>query len=146
MTEYASIHFFDQSIEVIFDKPPAMEKSPPCPDGFIWDGEQYSVTELLSEWSDFTRRGKYARNMRPAHAAVASNRGSLNVGRFYFRVKAVSSSSTIASPLGTAGKPEGRATTEPTKGQIFDMYYDRAMKSVDERKGQWFLYRELEET
>jgi hypothetical protein len=29
-------------------------------------------------------------------------------------------------------------------GQIFDLYYDRAMKSVDKRKGQWFIYRELE--
>jgi hypothetical protein len=105
-----------------------MEKSPPCPDGFIWEGEQYSVTELLSEWSDFTRRGKYARNMRPTHAAVASNRGSLNVGRFYFRVGVVRSSSK------TAGQTESR---------IFDIYYDRAMKNVDDRKGQWFLYREL---
>jgi len=26
-------------------------------------------------------------------------------------------------------------------GQI---YYDRAMKNVDDRKGQWFVYRELE--
>jgi len=30
-------------------------------------------------------------------------------------------------------------------GQIFDIYYDRAMKNVDERKGQWFVYRELAE-
>jgi hypothetical protein len=56
--------------------------------------------------------------MRPAHAVVAAGRGSLNVGRFYFRVKVDS-------------------------GQVFDLYYDRAMKNVDERKGQWFLYREL---
>ena len=69
-----------------------------------------------------------ARNMRPAHAAVASSRGSLNVGRFYFRVRVALSSSS------TAGQT-----------QVFDIYYDRAMKSVDERKGQWFLYRELEE-
>ncbi len=81
--------------------------------------------EVLSEWSDFSRRGKYARNMRPAHAAVASTRGSLNVGRFYFRVKALS-----------FDNPQGR---------VFDIYYDRAMKSVDERKGQWFIYRELVE-
>jgi hypothetical protein len=68
--------------------------------------------------SDFTRRGRAALNMRPAHAEVASARGSLNVGRFYFRV-------------------------EVDAGQIFDLYYDRAMKNVDERKGQWFVYREL---
>ena len=56
--------------------------------------------------------------MRPAHAEVASTQGSLNVGWFYFRVKV-------------------------DTDQIFDLYYDRAMKNVDERKGQWFVYREL---
>ena len=30
-------------------------------------------------------------------------------------------------------------------GQIFDIYYDRAIKSVDDRKGEWVLYRELEQ-
>jgi hypothetical protein len=29
-------------------------------------------------------------------------------------------------------------------GQIFDIYYDRAMKNIDDRKGQWLIYRELE--
>lgn len=118
MTELTPIHFYDDIIEVIFDKPPVREKSPPCPNGFTWEGKTYRIIETLSEWSDFTRRGKYARNMRPAHAAVAATRGSLNVGRFYFRV---------------------RVDTD----QIFDIYYDRAMKNVDERKGQWFVYREL---
>jgi len=28
-------------------------------------------------------------------------------------------------------------------GQVFDIYYDRAMKNVDKRKGQWFVYREM---
>jgi hypothetical protein len=125
---YQPIHFFDHPIEVIFDTPPAREKSPDCPNGFIWEEKTYRVLEMLSSWSDFTRRGKMARNMRPAHAAVASSRGSLNVGRFYFRVRVALSSSS------TAGQT-----------QVFDIYYDRAMKSVDERKGQWFLYRELEE-
>ena len=128
MPDLHSIHFYDAPIDVIFDAPPAREKTPDCPDGFIWEEKTYRVIETLSEWSDFTRRGKFARNMRPAHAAVASTRGSLNVGRFYFRVKAVFSSGL------TAGR---------TEEQIFDIYYDRAMKSVDNRKGQWFLYREL---
>ena len=56
--------------------------------------------------------------MRPEHALAAAGRGSLNVGRFYFRVKV-------------------------DTGQVFDLYYDRAMKNVDDRKGEWFLYREL---
>ena len=133
---YQAIHFYDHPIEVIFDTPPAREKSPDCPNGFVWEEKTYRVLEMLSSWSDFTRRGKMARNMRPAHAAVASSRGSLNVGRFYFRVRVALSGSSIASPLGTAGQP---------KNQVFDIYYDRAMKNVDERKGQWFLYREMEE-
>ena len=92
---------------------------------------------MLSSWSDFKRRGKMARNMRPEHAAVAANRGSLNVGRFYFRVRvrpAVQLLDNIRDS--TAGQSDE---------QIFDIYYDRAMKSVDDRKGQWFVYRELEE-
>jgi hypothetical protein len=58
--------------------------------------------------------------MRAEHGAVAESRGSWGVGRFYFRVR-------------TLG------------GQVFDLYYDRAPKNVDERKGAWFLYREMGE-
>jgi hypothetical protein len=58
--------------------------------------------------------------MRPSHAAAASGRGSLGVGRFYFRVRV-------------------------DTGQIYDIYYDRAPQDADRRKGQWFLYRELGE-
>ena len=128
MTDLTPIHFYDELIEVIFDTPPALEKSPPCPNGFIWNKKTYRVVESLSEWSDFTRKGKMAKNMRPAHAEVASTRGSLNVGRFYFRVRAMLFSSSTAEQ----------------STQIFDIYYDRAMKSVNDRKGQWFVYRELE--
>ena len=120
MEHFQPIHFFDDPIRPIFDTPPAREKTPDCPNAFVWNEETYRVTEMLSSWSDFTRRGKMARNMRPAHAAVAAGRGSLNVGRFYFRVRVDS-------------------------GQAFDIYYDRAVKNIDDRKGQWFLYRELEE-
>jgi len=119
MDNFIPIHFFDHLIEPIFDTPPALEKSPDCPNGFIWDEKTYRVTEMLSSWVDFKRRGKMARNMQPQHTTRASSRGSLNVGRFYFRVV---------------------TDTE----QVFDIYYDRAMKNVDERKGQWFLYREME--
>lgn len=117
--DFIPIHFFDHNIEPIFDTPPALEKSPDCPNGFIWDEKTYRVTEMLSSWVDFKRRGKMVRNMQPQHATRASTRGSLNVGRFYFRVV---------------------TDTE----QVFDIYYDRAMKNVDDRKGQWFLYREME--
>ena len=136
--QYKPIHFLDQPIEVLFDTPPAREKTPDCPNGFIWEARNYRVVEMLSAWSDFKRRGKMARNMRPEHAAVAANRGSLNVGRFYFRVRVVmmSSNSPAVQLLDNIGQ---------SKEQIFDIYYDRAMKNVDDRKGQWFIYRELEE-
>ena len=120
MTELVPIHFYDETIEVRFDEPPVREKAPHCPNAFVWNDTTYPITAALSEWSDFTRRGRMANNMRPAHAATAATRGSLNVGRYYFRVQVAS-------------------------GQIFDIYYDRAMKSVDDRKGQWVLYRELEQ-
>jgi hypothetical protein len=125
MTEYTPIHFLDEHIDVLFNTPPIHEKSPHCPNGFIWNNKTFQVIESLSEWVDFSRTGKMAKNMRPEHAEVASTRGSLNVGRFYFRVKVMSGSSTAAQT------------------QIFDIYYDRAMKGVDKRKGEWFVYREL---
>ncbi len=112
------IHFLDQHIEVSFKSPPARQKLPHCPDEFLWEGRVYKVLETLSEWTDFPRRGRFARNMQPAHAAVAAQRGSLNVGRFFFRVRV-------------------------DTGQLFDLYYDRASRNADDRKGQWFVYCEL---
>jgi len=113
-----TLHFIGKQIEVNFDSPPARLKTPHCPDGFQWQGQQFDVAEKISEWHDFTRRGRMARNMRPAYATIASTRGSLGVGRFYFRVR-----------------------TSP--GRIFDLYYDREINDVDDRLGHWFLYREL---
>jgi hypothetical protein len=118
VSEPQPIHFIDEQIEVGFNESPAMEKKPGCPDRFVWNGQSYTIVEMLEEWSDFTRRGKYARNMAPGHAATASRRGSWGVGRFYFRVRV-----------------EG--------GRAFDLYYDRAPKDAGDRKGHWFLYREL---
>lgn len=116
--DFAPIHFFDNPIEVTFNTPPIRQKTPPCPDGFTWEGRAYRVAEKIAEWVDFSRKGRMARNMRPAHAKAAAEHGSLGVGRFYFRV---------------------RTDTE----QVFDLYYDRQIKSVDDRLGHWFLYREL---
>jgi hypothetical protein len=50
--------------------------------------------------------------------AAAASRGSLGVGRFTFCVRT-------------------------DEGRIFELYYDRAPKSVDDRKGSWTLYREM---
>jgi hypothetical protein len=116
-SELTPTHFIDQPIMVVFDSPPVTEKSPPCPDGFTWEEQTFRVVEKLSEWFDFSRRGRFARNMQPNHASTASRRGSLGVGRFYFRVRTDS-------------------------GRIFDIYYDRVILSPDDRKGRWFIYRE----
>ncbi len=117
--ESEPIHFIGAPIEVSFDRPPVREKTPPCPDGFTWEGRSYRVVEKLAEWADFSRRGRMARNMQPQHAAVAAGRGSLGVGRFYFRVRT-------------------------DAGRVFDLYYDRTIVSAEDRKGHWFLYREME--
>jgi hypothetical protein len=119
MPELHPIRFIDERITVRFDTPPAREKTPPCPDGFSWQRQDYRVVEALAEWSDFSRRGRMAGNMQPAHAAVAAGRGSLGVGRFYFRVRT-------------------------NTGQVFDIYYDRKPKDANHSKGSWFVYRELE--
>ncbi len=111
--------FICERIEVLFDNPPIRQKTPFCPDGFIWRGVTYRAAEKLSEWVDFTRKGRMARNMSIAHAEVASRRGSLGVGRFYFRVRVQS-------------------------GKVFDLYYDRAVVNVDDRLGNWFVYREID--
>ena len=117
--EYKPLHFIDQPILVSFAHPPVLEKKPGCPDEFTWNGETFLVKELLAEWVDYQRRGRMARNMQPQHASVASNRGSWGVGRFYFRVRVQS-------------------------GQIYLIYYDRAPKDVDIRKGSWVLVGEFE--
>jgi len=119
MVVFAPIHFIGEEIQARFSQSPLRQKTPSCPDGFIWEDRLYQVTGKLSEWADFTRRGRMARNMRPAHLSVAVERGSLGVGRFYFRVRVDS-------------------------GQFFDLYYDREIRDVDDRLGHWFLYCELE--
>ncbi len=111
-------HFIGEEIQVAFIIPPVRRKTPPCPDEFIWQGQTFHVHEKLSEWADFNRRGKMARNMQPAHAAVAASRGSLGVGRVFFRVKVDS-------------------------GQVYDIYYDREIRSVTDKLGHWYLYRQL---
>ena len=120
MTTLVPLHFIGEVIEVVFDQPPALEKKPPCPNGFVWHAQTYRIIEELEAWHDYARKGHMAANMRPAHAAAAEQRGSWGVGRFYFRVRV-----------------EG--------GRLFELYYDRAPKGSRERKGAWFLRGELRE-
>ena len=110
--------FIDLPIIVKYNEPPMYEKKPDCPNAFDCGGEVYLIREMLNEWVDYTRRGRMARNMSDAHSKTAAGRGSWGVGRFFFRVSTES-------------------------GRIFDIYYDRAPKGIDERKGHWVLFREI---
>jgi hypothetical protein len=112
--------FIGEQITVEFDKLPFLEKSPNCPDRFVWRGESYDIVELQREWRAYDRRGRMADNMKPSHVEMAAQRGSWGVGRFYFRVRVAD-------------------------GRVFELYYDRAPKDVDRRKGAWFLTQELGE-
>jgi hypothetical protein len=117
--EYRPIHFIGEPIEAHFNQAPALEKKPGCPDAFTWRGIRYQIAELISEWHNYQRRGRYARNMRDTHLATASSRGSWGVGQDYYRIRT-------------------------DRGNVFDLYYDRAPKGIDQRKGAWFLDKELE--
>ncbi|HBA90257.1 MAG TPA: hypothetical protein DCZ08_00220 [Anaerolineaceae bacterium] len=112
-----SMRFIDEPIDVQFDSPPLLEKSPPCPQGFIWQSETFRIVELLAEWKDFRRRGRMGRNMIPPHLSRAERIGSWGVGRFFFRVR-------------TDG------------GRIFEIYFDRAPADAGDRKGSWVLFGE----
>jgi hypothetical protein len=118
--DFIATQFLDRAIEARFDTSSICQKSPLCPDGFSWEERTYHVAEKLAEWTDFSRRGRMARTLCPTYAEVAAERGPLGAGRFYFRV---------------------RTNTE----EVFDLYYDRQIKSVDNRLGPWFLYYELSE-
>ena len=117
MVNIPLLHFYDELIKPVFAVAPTFEKSPPCPDAFIWREQTHPIVELLAEWHDYRRRGRMAENMRPSHAEAAAKHGSLGVGRFYFRVRVAS-------------------------GTIYDIYYARAPKSADDKKGHWFLFGE----
>jgi len=110
--------FLSEAITVGFDVEPALEKKQGCPDRFAWRGTTYSIVELLSEWFDPTRRGRFENNMRPEHLKTAQRRGSWGVGRAWYRVR-------------TDG------------GRVFEIYYDRAPKNQSDRKGSWIVYREF---
>jgi len=112
-----NVVFIDEPVEVVFYNEPTFTKTPPCPDGFIWRGELHTIERMLETWASFERKGRMARNMQPQHALRAAKKGSWGVGRFSFRVQI-------------------------TGGRIFDLYYDRAPKNVDDRAGKWTLFSE----
>ncbi len=118
--EWRPKRFIDAEIEVEFDRAPALSKKPGAPDRFHWDREEFHISEVVSSWFDYGRRGDMARNMAPAHLEAAHRQGSWGVGRFYFRVRTA-------------------------EGPAFDLYYDRAPREAGDRTGIWVLWREVSE-
>jgi hypothetical protein len=110
--------FISDPIVVQFSSPPALTKKPRCPDFFNWCDEEFTIASCLAEWTDFTRRGRMARNMQPQHAQIASGRGSWGVGRYYFDVRTHTN-------------------------RCFRLYYDRAPEDAADRAGTWVLLAEL---
>lgn len=121
------INFIAEPIKVQFSSPPAHMKKPHCPDRFFWRDEEWCIIACISEWKDFSRRGRMAKNMQPQHAQVASERGSWGVGRFYFDV---------------LSKLEGSNTQNR---RCFRLYYDRAPLDATDRTGHWVLLAEIEQ-
>ena len=117
---FTPIRFINEQIDVQFDSPPILEKKPGCPDGFSWREKVFHISEVISEWHEYDRKGRMSKNIKPAHTRTAQKRGSWGVGQDYYRIKTVGN-------------------------RIFEIYYDRAPQNVNQRKGDWFIYRELEE-
>jgi len=111
-------NFICEPVSVGFSSPPALRKTPHCPDRFYWRDHEWCIIACISEWKDFTRRGRMAKNMQPQHAQVANEHGSWGVGRFYF-------------------------DAQTQNGRIFRLYYDRAPEDSADRTGQWILLAEL---
>ncbi len=109
--------FIGEPIQAEFTGQPLLLKKTGCPAAFLWRGARYAVVEMLSEWHEYGRRGRMADNMTPAHAAAALKRGSFGVGRDYYRVRTGA-------------------------GRVFTLYYDRAVRSSDDKLGEWFLLEE----
>jgi hypothetical protein len=47
MDERFPLDFIDEPVEVFFENPPLLQKSPSCPSTFTWRGHTYPVVELL---------------------------------------------------------------------------------------------------
>lgn len=117
--ESRPVQFIGEKVDVTFNQEPLLEKKPGVPNAFMWRAQDFRIVAVLAEWHDYRRRGRMARNMQPAHAAVATRRGSWGVGQDFYRVMT-------------------------DAGRVFDLYFDRAPKDSDQRKGAWFLFQELE--
>lgn len=124
MDDQPAARFIGEPVEVLYDRPPALEKRPGPPDGFVWKGRVYRVAAVLREWHDYRPRGKtaafYLKERGSYRAKAVERRGTWGVGRDYYRVRTES-------------------------GEVFDLYYDRAPQGPgpEKRKGGWYLFRQI---
>lgn len=119
-TKFIPVQFVGEEIRAQFDKAPMLSKKPGSPSSFLWGQESFRVTETISQWFDYDRKGRMAKNMKDENLRQAKRRGSWGVGRYFFRVRTDSD-------------------------RVFDLYYDRAPKDAGDREGHWFLWREMED-
>lgn len=119
-TKFIPVQFVGEEIKAQFDKAPMLSKKPGTPCSFHWGQESFRVTETISQWFDYDRKGRMAKNMKDQNLREAKRKGSWGVGRYYFRVRT-------------------------DLDRVFDLYYDRAPKDASDREGHWFLWREMEE-
>jgi len=119
-TKFIPVQFVGEEISAQFDEAPMLSKKPGPPSSFHWGQESFRVTETISQWFDYDRKGRMAKNMKDQNLRQAKRKGSWGVGRYYFRVRT-------------------------DLDRVFDLYYDRAPKDASDREGHWFLWREMEE-
>jgi hypothetical protein len=122
VTSRLPARFIGVSVQVAYDRPPALEKRPGPPDGFTWEERTYRVVDVLREWHDYRQRGKskafYTKERGSFRAKAAERQGTWGVGRDYYRV---------------------RTDTE----EVFDLYYDRSPRGPGGSKGSWFLLQQI---
>jgi hypothetical protein len=119
-SKFIPVQFVGEEIRAQFDVAPMLSKKPGPPCSFHWGQESFRVTETISQWFDYDRKGRMAKNMKDQNLRQAKRKGSWGVGRYYFRVRTDSD-------------------------RVFDLYYDRAPKDASDREGHWFLWREMED-
>ena len=112
------MQFIGHEITVRLPSGFSLEKKPPVPEAFEWQGNLHTVAEMLAMWHRYGKPEIRTQGGRPPYF-VRSGRtqGSWGQGRAYYRVRTES-------------------------GRLFDLYYDRAPKG-QRRAGAWFLWREL---
>lgn len=112
------MRFIGREINVKLPPGFSLEKKPPLPEAFDWQGRTHAIVEMLATWHRYGKPEMRTQGGRaPYYVRSGRTQGSWGQGRDYYRVR-----------------------TED--GRLFDLYYDRAPKG-QRRVGAWFLWREL---